>query len=145
MGTCLWHTLDEEFAVVLLGKHHYSFTPAKEHSFRLVISPCVRKSDISSLCPGILVEQFVPTGPHLQLYSPKTHSWTGLTHWHYSTIYLFFLLSGITDVVSHSPLKLPPGLDQLSLSLALFVEGEFHLVLGEEGTWNKGLLQCSWV
>ncbi|NXT64079.1 TM45B protein, partial [Chaetops frenatus] len=72
---------------------------------------------------GILVEQFVPTGPHLQLYSPKTHSWTDLTHWHYSTIYLFFLLSGITDVVSHSLLKLPPGLDQLSLSLALLVEG----------------------
>ncbi|XP_071305682.1 transmembrane protein 45B-like isoform X1 [Agelaius tricolor] len=72
---------------------------------------------------GILVEQFVPTGPHLQLYSPKTHSWTDLTHWHYSTIYLFFLLSGITDVVSHSPLKLPPGLDRLSLSLALLVEG----------------------
>lgn len=91
------------------------------------------------------MEQFVPTGPHLQLYSPKTHSWTALTHWHYSTIYLFFLLSGIADVVSHSPLKLPPGLDQLSLSLALFVEGEFHLLLGEEGTWNKGLLQCSWV
>ncbi|NWU31456.1 TM45B protein, partial [Dyaphorophyia castanea] len=72
---------------------------------------------------GILVEQFVPTGPHLQLYSTKTHSWTDLTPWHYSTIYLFFLLSGITDLVSHSPLKLPPGLDRLSLSLALLVEG----------------------
>ncbi|XP_012426247.2 transmembrane protein 45B isoform X2 [Taeniopygia guttata] len=72
---------------------------------------------------GILVEQFVPTGPHLHLYSPETHSWTDLTHWHYSTIYLFFLLSGITEVVSHSPLKLPPGLDRLSLSLALLVEG----------------------
>ncbi|XP_056365888.1 transmembrane protein 45B-like [Oenanthe melanoleuca] len=72
---------------------------------------------------GILVEQFVPTGPHLQLYSPKTHSWTDLTHWQYSTIYLFFLLSGVTDVVSHSLLKLPPGLEQLSLTLALLVEG----------------------
>uniref|UniRef100_A0A8C3Y9B0 Transmembrane protein 45B n=1 Tax=Catharus ustulatus TaxID=91951 RepID=A0A8C3Y9B0_CATUS len=74
---------------------------------------------------GILVEQFVPSGPHLQLYSPKTHSWTDLTHWHYSTIYLFFLLSGITDVVSHSPLKLPPGLERLSLTLALLVEVSF--------------------
>ncbi|KFP87751.1 Transmembrane protein 45B, partial [Acanthisitta chloris] len=72
---------------------------------------------------GILVEQFVPTGPHLQLYSPKTQSWTDLTHWHYSTVYLFFLLSGIMDMVSHSPLKLPPGLDRLSLSVALFIEG----------------------
>ncbi|XP_071432217.1 transmembrane protein 45B-like isoform X2 [Pithys albifrons albifrons] len=72
---------------------------------------------------GILVEQFVPTGPHLRLYSPETHSWTNLTHWHYSTIYLFFLLSGILDVVSQSRLKLPPGLDRLSLCTALLVEG----------------------
>ncbi|NWX11629.1 TM45B protein, partial [Aegotheles bennettii] len=72
---------------------------------------------------GILVEQFVPAGPHLQLYSPKTHSWTDLTHWHYTTIYFFFLLSGIVDVVSHSPLKLPLGLDRLSLAVALLIEG----------------------
>ncbi|NXM73076.1 TM45B protein, partial [Serilophus lunatus] len=72
---------------------------------------------------GILVEQFVPTGPHLQLYSSKTHSWTGLTHWHYSTIYLFFLLSGVVDMVAHSRLQLPPGLDRLSLALALLFQG----------------------
>ncbi|XP_010294498.1 PREDICTED: transmembrane protein 45B-like [Phaethon lepturus] len=72
---------------------------------------------------GILVEQFVPAGPHLQLYSPETHSWTDLTRWHYTTMYLFFLLSGIVDVVSHSPLKLPLGLDRLSLSVALCIEG----------------------
>ncbi|NXE53268.1 TM45B protein, partial [Casuarius casuarius] len=72
---------------------------------------------------GILAEQFVPTGPHLLLYSPKTHSWTDLTHWHYTTMYLFFLLSGIVEVVSHSPLKLPVGLDRLSLSIALLIEG----------------------
>ncbi|NXW48496.1 TM45B protein, partial [Nyctiprogne leucopyga] len=72
---------------------------------------------------GILVEQFIPTGPHLHLYSSKTHSWTELTPWHFSTMYLFFLLSGIVDIVSHSPLKLPLGLDRLSLSMALFIEG----------------------
>uniref|UniRef100_A0A672V856 Transmembrane protein 45B n=1 Tax=Strigops habroptila TaxID=2489341 RepID=A0A672V856_STRHB len=72
---------------------------------------------------GILVEQFVPAGPHLQLYSPEAHGWTDLTRWHYTTIYLFFLLSGIVDVVSHSPLKLPLGLDRLTLSVALLIEG----------------------
>ncbi|NXE26611.1 TM45B protein, partial [Ardeotis kori] len=72
---------------------------------------------------GILVEQFVPAGPHLQLYSTKTHGWTDLTHWHYTTMYLFFLLSGIVDIVSHCRLKLPLGLDRLSLSVALFTEG----------------------
>ncbi|NXG23655.1 TM45B protein, partial [Grallaria varia] len=72
---------------------------------------------------GILVEQFVPTGPHLRLHSPETPGWTDLTPWHYCTIYLFFLLSGVMDMVSQSRLKLPPGLDRLSLALALLVEG----------------------
>ncbi|KFP27872.1 Transmembrane protein 45B, partial [Colius striatus] len=72
---------------------------------------------------GILAEQFIPTGPHLQLYSPKSHSWTDLTHWHYTTIYLFFLISGIVDIVSQSSLRLPQGLDRLSLALALAIEG----------------------
>lgn len=94
------------------------------------------KHDLSALCPGILAEQFVPAGPHLQLYSPKMHTWTDLTHWHYTTMYLFFLLSGIVDVVSHSPLKLPLGLDRLSLSVALFIEGESHAVPGR--AWNMG-------
>lgn len=76
------------------------------------------------------MEQFVPSGPHMTLYSPKTHSWTDLAHWHYTTMYLFFLLSGIVDVVSHSPLKLPLGLDRLLLSVALFMEGERHGVSG---------------
>lgn len=86
-----------------------------------------------------MVEQFIPAGPHLQLYSPKTHSWTDLPHWHYTTMYLFFLLSGIVDVVSHSPLKLPLGLDRLSLSMALFIEGEPRTVPGRvRGTgWGK--------
>lgn len=61
-----------------------------------------------------------------------------LTHWHYTTMYLFFLLSGIVDVVSHSPLKLPLGLDRLSLSVALFIEGESHVVPGECRVWVRG-------
>ncbi|NXF71015.1 TM45B protein, partial [Sclerurus mexicanus] len=72
---------------------------------------------------GILVEQFVPTGPHLRLYSPETHSWTDLTHWRFCTIYLFFLLSGVVGMVSQTRLKLPPGLHRLSLCVALLVEG----------------------
>ncbi|NXA51055.1 TM45B protein, partial [Nothocercus julius] len=72
---------------------------------------------------GILAEQFAPAGPHLLLYSPETHSWTDLTPWHYTTMYLFFLLSGVVEVVSHSPLKLPLGLDRLALAVALLIEG----------------------
>ncbi|NXA39001.1 TM45B protein, partial [Eudromia elegans] len=72
---------------------------------------------------GILAEQLAPAGPHLLLYSPETHRWADLSPWHYTTVYLFFLLSGVVDVLSHSPLKLPLGLDRLALAVALLVEG----------------------
>lgn len=49
LGDTPW---DEEFAVVLLGKHHYGFTPAKERSFRLVISPRKRNSNKGNKCKG---------------------------------------------------------------------------------------------
>lgn len=92
------------------------------------------------------MEQFIPSGPHMTLYSPKTHSWTDLTHWHYTTMYLFFLLSGIVDVVSHSPLKLPLGLDRLLLSVALFMEGERCGVSGGGGHQLPKVPQlcCGW-
>ncbi|NWV10742.1 TM45B protein, partial [Ptilonorhynchus violaceus] len=72
---------------------------------------------------GILVEQFVPSGPHLRLYSPETQSWAGLAHWRYCTAYLFFLLAGLAELLSLSPLRLPPGSEQGALALALLVEG----------------------
>lgn len=122
---------------------------SRQVSCKLISSPRESKSvDLSPLCPGILAEQFVPTGPHLQLYSPKTHSWTDLTHWHYTTMYLFFLLSGIVDIVSHSPLRLPLGLDRLALGMALLVEGESHLVpwaggRAVQGSSEAGKILCS--
>ncbi|NXK90540.1 TM45B protein, partial [Formicarius rufipectus] len=72
---------------------------------------------------GILVEQFIPTGPHLRLSSPETHDWTDLTSWHFCTIYLFFLLWGAVAALSPSRLALPPGLRCLSLALALLAQG----------------------
>ncbi|XP_009866397.1 PREDICTED: transmembrane protein 45B-like [Apaloderma vittatum] len=105
---------------------------------------------------GILVEQFVPTGPHLQLYSTETHSWADLTPWHYTTVYLFFLVSGIVDVVSHSPLKLPLGLDRLPrslLAMAIFAGAlcallevflRDHIIL-ETFRTSSFLLQGSWL
>ncbi|XP_056586602.1 transmembrane protein 45B [Triplophysa dalaica] len=69
---------------------------------------------------GIMAEQFVPDGPHAHLYKD---GWVKLMNWQHSTMYLFFLISGIADVLSVSSLPVPVGLDRLSLSLALFVEG----------------------
>uniref|UniRef100_A0A8C4Y2J9 Transmembrane protein 45B n=1 Tax=Gopherus evgoodei TaxID=1825980 RepID=A0A8C4Y2J9_9SAUR len=74
-------------------------------------------------CLGMLAEQFVPDGPHMGLYSGGTYSWEKLTNWQYTTMYLFYGLSGIVDVLSYSPLKLSLGLDRLLLSVAMFTEG----------------------
>ncbi|KAG5844548.1 hypothetical protein ANANG_G00163660 [Anguilla anguilla] len=77
---------------------------------------------------GIMAEQFVPDGPHAHLYTAD--SWVKLMNWQHSTMYLFYGISGIADVLSTSSLPVPQGLDRLGLSLALFVEGflfYFHL------------------
>ncbi|XP_030077585.1 transmembrane protein 45B [Microcaecilia unicolor] len=72
---------------------------------------------------GILAEQFVPDGPHMRLINGEDHSWVKLMNWQHSTMYLFYGLSGVVDVLTYFPLKIPVGLDRLSLSLAVFVEG----------------------
>lgn len=72
------------------------------------------------LVPGIMAEQFVPDGPHAHLYNK---GWVKLMNWQHSTMYLFYGISGIADVLSQSSLPVPAGLDRLGLSLALFVEG----------------------
>lgn len=75
-------------------------------------------------CLGMLAEQFVPSSPHASVYSGESHSWEKLANWQYMTMYLFYGLSGIVDVLSHSPLKLSLGLDRLLLSVAMCIEGE---------------------
>ncbi|KAI5622432.1 transmembrane protein 45B, partial [Silurus asotus] len=70
---------------------------------------------------GIMAEQFVPDGPHAHLLNDE--GWVKLMNWQHSTMYLFFGISGIADVLSMSSLSVPVGLDRLALSLALFIEG----------------------
>ncbi|MBN3307045.1 TM45B protein, partial [Amia calva] len=72
---------------------------------------------------GIMAEQFVPDGPHAYLYAGEDHTWVKLMNWQHSTMYLFFGLSGVADVLPALSLPLPLGLDRLALALALFVEG----------------------
>ncbi|XP_062817262.1 transmembrane protein 45B-like [Anolis carolinensis] len=72
---------------------------------------------------GILAEQFVPDGPHLYLYTREPWGWVKLMNWQHSTMYLFFGLSGVVDVLTYSPARLPLGLDRLMLAIAAFVEG----------------------
>ncbi|XP_076835941.1 transmembrane protein 45B [Brachyhypopomus gauderio] len=69
---------------------------------------------------GIMAEQFVPDGPHAHLYNGE---WVKPMNWQHSTMYLFYGISGIADVLSVSSLPVPAGLDRFALSLALFMEG----------------------
>lgn len=71
-----------------------------------------------------MVEQFVVSGPHGHLYNSGEHSWVKLMNWQHSTMYLFFGIYGIVLVVSTVSKLVPVGVDQLALSLALFVEGK---------------------
>lgn len=71
---------------------------------------------------GILGEQFVPGGPHLALYDYKEDQWNELTSWHHCTMYFFFGLLGITNILCYTVGSLPTSLTKLMLSNGLFVE-----------------------
>ncbi|XP_008686533.1 transmembrane protein 45B [Ursus maritimus] len=70
---------------------------------------------------GILAEQFVPDGPHLHLYHES--EWVKLMNWQHSTMYLFFAVSGITDMLTYLVSHVPLGLDRLVMAVATFTEG----------------------
>ncbi|NXM73081.1 TM45B protein, partial [Serilophus lunatus] len=72
---------------------------------------------------GMLAEQFVPDGPHLYLYSGAGRDWVKLMNWQHTTMYLFYGLSGVVDVLTCISQVVPRGLDRLMLAVAVFVEG----------------------
>ncbi|CAL8267626.1 unnamed protein product [Merluccius merluccius] len=79
---------------------------------------------------GIMVEQFVVDGPHARLIDRSSGSWVKLMNWQHSTMYLFFGIAGFTIVMTTRTKSAHLGLDRLSVSLALFVEGflfHYHL------------------
>ncbi|XP_037125030.1 transmembrane protein 45B [Syngnathus acus] len=97
---------------------------------RVVLPPFFKRMDyiegglqIFASFVGIMVEQFVVDGPHARLYDTDNHSWVKLMNWQHSTMYLFFGISGIALVLSTLCKLVPLGVDRLTLSLALFVEG----------------------
>ncbi|KAJ3590807.1 hypothetical protein NHX12_008755 [Muraenolepis orangiensis] len=72
---------------------------------------------------GMMVEQFVVDGPHAHLYDHSTESWVKLMNWQHSTMYLFFGIAGLANVVANVTRTTHHGVDRLTLSVALFVEG----------------------
>ncbi|XP_075862625.1 transmembrane protein 45A-like isoform X2 [Microcebus murinus] len=99
---------------------------------------------------GMAAEQFIPGGPHLILF--KEGQWNHLLNWHHFTMYFFFGLVGVADILCVTIRSLPSSLPKLMLSNALFVEGlvtfmEFLLqnnVLLELLRSSLIMLQGSW-
>uniref|UniRef100_UPI00398EA807 transmembrane protein 45B n=1 Tax=Pristiophorus japonicus TaxID=55135 RepID=UPI00398EA807 len=108
------------------AKYPFKFLKKKNKASRLCIDRVELAEGIVKAVfslVGILAEQFVPDGPHLHLLSPDSQSWVKLMNWQHSTMYLFFGISGIVDILTYSSLQIPIGLDRLVLSLAVFMEG----------------------
>uniref|UniRef100_A0A8C9FKT1 Transmembrane protein 45B n=1 Tax=Pavo cristatus TaxID=9049 RepID=A0A8C9FKT1_PAVCR len=71
----------------------------------------------------MVAEQFVPDGPHLKLYNYEEKHWDHLMNWQHATMYLFYGISGLVDIVAHGTNALPVAMDRMMLSLAVFIEG----------------------
>ncbi|OWK00580.1 TMEM45A, partial [Cervus elaphus hippelaphus] len=89
---------------------------------------------------GILGEQFFPGGPHLTLYDYQEGQWVQLLSWQHFTMYFFFGLLGVTNILSSTIISLPASFSKLMLSNALFVEGNFCLLQSHSWPGNAGHL-----
>ncbi|XP_041067275.1 transmembrane protein 45A isoform X2 [Carcharodon carcharias] len=72
---------------------------------------------------GMIAEQFVPDGPHMKLYDYEEKHWDHLMNWQHATMYLFYGISGIVDIIVHITPAVPLALDRLMLAIAVFIEG----------------------
>lgn len=75
---------------------------------------------------GMLGEQFIVGGPHLSLYDYKEGHWIQLLSWHHCTMYFFFGLMGVTNILCFTISSLPTSLTKLMMTNALFVEGKYE-------------------
>ncbi|XP_066277218.1 transmembrane protein 45B-like [Branchiostoma lanceolatum] len=69
---------------------------------------------------GIVEEQLVA---HWILIDPVTHQFHQLVIWQHITMYSFFALNGICDILIALRAPVPTGIDYVSLSMAYAVEG----------------------
>ncbi|XP_008067342.1 transmembrane protein 45A [Carlito syrichta] len=77
---------------------------------------------VSMALTGMAGEQFIPGGPHLTLYDYKEGQWNQLLGWHHCTMYFFFGLLGVAEILCFTIRSLPASLPKLMLANALFVE-----------------------
>ncbi|XP_053166176.1 transmembrane protein 45A isoform X2 [Hemicordylus capensis] len=117
----LWWSVKYPLKYFCRRKKHTSSVRSKAGFQRLEFSEAVIKMAFALI--GMTAEQFVPEGPHLKLYNYEKKQWDHLRNWQHSTMYFFFALSGLVDIVAYSTKALPVALDRMVLSLAVFVEG----------------------
>ncbi|XP_037690479.1 transmembrane protein 45A isoform X2 [Choloepus didactylus] len=71
---------------------------------------------------GIAGEQLMPGGPNLILYDYKEGQWNQLPGWQHSTMYFFFGLLGVANILCFTISSFPVSITRIMLSNALFVE-----------------------
>ncbi|XP_004479279.1 transmembrane protein 45A-like [Dasypus novemcinctus] len=71
---------------------------------------------------GLVGEQFIPGGPYLTLYDYKEGQWNQLLEWQHCTMYFFYGLLGVSEILCLTISSLPISITRLMLSNALFVE-----------------------
>ncbi|XP_076974701.1 transmembrane protein 45A-like isoform X2 [Tamandua tetradactyla] len=71
---------------------------------------------------GICGEQFMPGGSYLTIYDYKEGQWNQLLGWQHCTMYFFFGLLGMANILCFTISSLPVSVTRLMLSNALFVE-----------------------
>lgn len=107
-----------------------------QFSFRSICTLQLFKHVLGFTClsrvTGIMVEQFVVDGPHARLYDKENNSWVKLMNWQHGTMYLFFGISGIARIASAAFKVLPAGVDRLTISVALFVEGNLQTKINKK-------------
>lgn len=58
-------------------------------------------------------------------------------NWQHSTMYLFFAVSGIVDMLTCLVTHIPLGVDRLIMAMSVFIEGK--------NGWRKGRKLTSWI
>ncbi|XP_069059258.1 transmembrane protein 45A isoform X2 [Pleurodeles waltl] len=117
----LWWSVKYPFKYICRKKKKACYLGTKSGFQRLELIEGITKAAFALI--GMLAEQFVPDGPHLKLYNHEEHQWDHLMNWQHTTMYLFYGLSGLVDIVVHTTNAVPVAFDKMMLSIAVFIEG----------------------
>ncbi|XP_007893908.1 transmembrane protein 45B [Callorhinchus milii] len=117
----LWWSVKYPMRYLCRKNKHVCYLASNSGYRRLEIIEGIVKAAFALI--GMTAEQFVPDGPHLKLYNHEAKQWDHLMNWQHSTMYLFYGISGIVDIIVHITPAVPLAMDRLMLAIAIFIEG----------------------